>query len=109
MANPGKTARDVKLAIYELAFKPDIDDLRESPAMAIARDLTATCPGPLSVVEPHINAVPDGLGSARLVDFETAQAADVHILLVDHKEFKGQPAPLSELIDTRGFWTSQRI
>jgi UDP-N-acetyl-D-mannosaminuronic acid dehydrogenase len=109
LANSGKTASETSLAIYGLTFKPDIDDLRESPAMAIARDLAATHPGPLSVAEPHISVVPDGLGPARLVDFETARAADIHVQLVDHTEFKGHPAPAGEVIDTRGIWTSQRM
>jgi UDP-N-acetyl-D-mannosaminuronic acid dehydrogenase len=48
--NPDRTAREVTVAIYGLAFKPDIDDLRESPALDIARRIAAEHGGPLRIV-----------------------------------------------------------
>lgn len=105
-ANPEKTARDVTIACFGLAFKPDIDDLRESPALAITQQIVASHPGPVLAVEPNIEELPGKLaGKLNLASIETAQAeADVIVLLVDHKEFKGAP-PLDNLkIDTRGIW-----
>src|SRR5690554_3537692 len=52
--NPEKTAKDVTIACFGLAFKPDIDDLRESPALAIAARITEQHAGPTYVVEPNI-------------------------------------------------------
>jgi UDP-N-acetyl-D-mannosaminuronic acid dehydrogenase len=103
MENPGTTAADVTVAVYGLTFKPDIDDLRESPALAITRKLASLHKGPLSVVEPNIRVLPDGLGEARLTRPEDAQA-DVHVMLVDHRAFREASRPEGHLIDTRGVW-----
>jgi len=103
-AQPDRTARDVTLAVYGLAFKPDIDDLRESPALGIARRIAAEHPGPLRIVEPNIDALPDGLGAARLTDLAGAAAADLHVMLVDHRSFRETPAPVGRIVDARGVW-----
>lgn len=103
MDNPGKTAADVTLAIYGLAFKPDIDDLRESPALAIARVLAGEHKGPVQVIEPNIDALPKGLAGAALTPLDAANA-DIHVLLVDHKAFKEAPSPQGHVVDTRGVW-----
>ncbi|EJG0057593.1 UDP-N-acetyl-D-mannosamine dehydrogenase, partial [Vibrio parahaemolyticus] len=88
-ANPDKTARDVTVACYGLAFKPDIDDLRESPAMAITQKIAEMHAGRVIAVEPNIDAVPEKLKHVELMDFEVApKEADIQVLLVDHKEFK---------------------
>jgi UDP-N-acetyl-D-mannosaminuronic acid dehydrogenase len=91
-AHPERSAKNVTIACYGLAFKPDIDDLRESPAMEVASALARAHPGPLLVVEPHIAALPDGpLSSAHLVSAEEALArADIAVFLVAHKAFVGQ-------------------
>lgn len=87
--NPGKTASDLILCVYGLAFKPDIDDLRESPALRIATALSQEHTGTLLVVEPNVSEVPAGLGRAELVTMEEAhRRGDVHVYLVGHREFK---------------------
>ncbi|TOB86166.1 UDP-N-acetyl-D-mannosamine dehydrogenase, partial [Vibrio parahaemolyticus] len=84
-ANPDKTARDVTVACYGLAFKPDIDDLRESPAMAITQKIAEMHAGRVIAVEPNIEAVPEKLKHVELMDFEVApKEADIQVLLVDH-------------------------
>ncbi len=110
-ANPDKTAKDVTIACFGLAFKPDIDDLRESPALKIAEAIVAVHPGQFLVVEPNIEALPEGkLVGARLVDHSKAlEAADVVVLLVDHRPFKSISADQldkSYLVDSRGVWES---
>ncbi|WP_140280744.1 UDP-N-acetyl-D-mannosamine dehydrogenase, partial [Vibrio parahaemolyticus] len=88
-ANPDKTARDVTVACYGLAFKPDIDDLRESPAMAITQKIAEMHAGRVIAVEPNIELIPEKLKHVELMDFEVApKEADIQVLLVDHKEFK---------------------
>lgn len=104
MANPGKSAEDVTLACYGLTFKPDIDDVRESPALRIVQKLIQQHAGELLVVEPHIHELPRGLNGARLVDFEVAIASDVHVMLVDHTPFKRSAFPKGDIVDTRGIW-----
>ncbi|EKD97399.1 MAG: hypothetical protein ACD_23C00946G0001 [uncultured bacterium] len=92
-ANPDKTAKDVTIACFGLAFKPDIDDLRESPAMEIASALSRQHPGKILVVEPHIDAIPHPLRAhAQFVTVDEAQSnAQIAVFLVGHKAFKGQP------------------
>ena len=104
-ANPNKTVKEVTIACYGLAFKPDIDDLRESPAMQITKTIANMHTGNVFGVEPNISVLPDDIKSIELVDFELAmQKADIHLLLVDHKEFKKKPFLETNIIDTKGIW-----
>lgn len=88
-ANPDKTAREVTVACYGLAFKPDIDDLRESPAMLITQKIAQMHTGRVITVEPNIRELPAVLNNVELVEMDLAFGeADVKLLLVNHKEFK---------------------
>jgi UDP-N-acetyl-D-mannosaminuronic acid dehydrogenase len=104
---PNMQVENVSVAVYGLTFKPDIDDLRESPALKIARQLRLAHPGKMLVVEPNIQSVPDGLDGAELVNFETATAADVHVMLVDHSQFRKTEAPRGLIVDSRGVWHNE--
>lgn len=92
-SNPGKTAADVTIACFGLAFKADIDDLRESPALEIAANLSKSHPGAVLAVEPNIRDLPASLNErAKLVDMDTAlQQANIGVLLVAHTAFKNRP------------------
>lgn len=97
------------VACLGLAFKPDIDDLRESPAMKIVKELAQSENSELLVVEPNIIGLPDSLAiyeNLKFVDLDTAiQRANIVVLLVDHKTFKGLDEKMflnKILIDTRG-------
>ncbi|MGF1679706.1 UDP-N-acetyl-D-mannosamine dehydrogenase [Photobacterium minamisatsumaniensis] len=104
-ANPEKTAREVTIACYGLAFKPDIDDLRESPAMAITKEVSIIHSGRVIVVEPNISVLPLRVKNVELVDFQLAlKEADIHLLLVDHHSFKNNKVPKGIIIDTKGIW-----
>ena len=98
------SAHDVTLAIYGLSFKPDIDDLRESPALEIATRLVAEHDGPTKIVEPNILVLPAGLRDASLVTQLDAANAQIHVMLVDHRDFKAAPVPDGTIVDTRGVW-----
>ena len=80
---------DVKVACLGLAFKPDIDDLRESPAALIARQLSNFgCQ--ILAVEPNVDALPGKLAAdnVSLVSLDFAlDNADVVCVLVKHQPF----------------------
>jgi UDP-N-acetyl-D-mannosaminuronic acid dehydrogenase len=104
-ANPAKTAKDVTVACYGLAFKPDIDDLRESPALNIAKKIAELHSGNVIAIEPNISELPDNMKKIQLSTFINAKnKADIHLLLVDHKEFKVDLVETDYLIDTKGIW-----
>jgi UDP-N-acetyl-D-mannosaminuronic acid dehydrogenase len=105
-----RSASELTIACYGIAFKPDIDDLRDSPAMEIAQSLLASHPGKLLVVEPNIEELPKSLAKAQLVSMLDAAEADLHLLLVDHKYFRAlKPNTSAPIIDTRGIWTAPRV
>lgn len=104
LANPNKTAKDVTIACYGLAFKPDIDDLRESPALDITQQLANIHSGTTLGVEPNIHELPNYIKNIKLTNFEFAiETADIHLMLVDHSEFKVK-VQLENVIDTKGIW-----
>lgn len=103
------TGKPARIACFGLAFKPDIDDLRESPALAIAERLANAYPGQVEVVEPFIEALPPAFaGKAMLASpSEAIESCDVLVILVDHSAFKAIPVPVdrgTKIIDTRGLW-----
>jgi len=100
----GAGGHAVTVACYGLAFKPDIDDLRESPALQIVRAVADGHDCQLLVVEPHIESLPAGLERAKLVNMAAAANADVHVMLVDHSIFRGMERPAGEIVDSRGIW-----
>lgn len=85
-----------------LAFKADVDDLRESPALGIVRQIQNEQIGEILVAEPNLQTHDE----YDLLPFqEVIERADILLLLVDHKEFRSlKAADLKEtvLIDTRG-------
>ncbi len=74
------------VACLGLAYKPDIDDLRESPALHIVRRLVAELTnGEVLAVEPHVLLV-DGIVLSTLA--EAVARADIVVCLVAHKVFR---------------------
>jgi UDP-N-acetyl-D-mannosaminuronic acid dehydrogenase len=108
--NPTKSATDVTTACFGLAFKPNIDDLRESPSLAITEHLAKSLPGKLLAVEPNIEVLPTHLSAkCTLVTIDNAlEQADVIVMLVDHDQFKNiKPEQVKSklIVDTKGLWS----
>jgi UDP-N-acetyl-D-mannosaminuronic acid dehydrogenase len=103
-------AKPITVACLGLAFKPDIDDLRESPALEICHRLTQIPNCHVIAVEPNIAALPPMLADvATFEDAGTAiQRADVVVVLVDHSPFKDITLGMlrdKQLVDTRGLFS----
>ncbi len=88
-----KDMKNPKIACLGLAFKPDIDDLRESPALEITKMLSDVEGYEILAVEPNVESLPKVLENrknVKLVELEQALSeADVLVELVKHKEFIG--------------------
>lgn len=87
----GGSMADIKVACLGLAFKPDIDDLRESPAVEITRHV-AELGCQILAVEPNIETLPKALDRVNIALglLEDAVAtADIVCVLVKHREFAG--------------------
>ena len=99
------------IACFGLAFKADIDDLRESPSLGIALLLAKSGIGKILLVEPNIDKIPkDFMGMDHVLQVtvdEALDTADIIIGLVNHKEFKKLPSIDTDnktLIDTCNIW-----
>ncbi len=104
--------KTIRVACLGLAFKPDIDDLRESPALDICAMLSEIAAIEVLAVEPHIESLPDSIGrNVKLTSAQQAVAqADVVVLLVDHTAFQDIPLDSlsgKQIIDVRGFWSGK--
>jgi UDP-N-acetyl-D-mannosaminuronic acid dehydrogenase len=99
------------IACLGLAFKADIDDLRESPALDITSELVESGIGEVLAVEPNIQELPQSLKgkNVRLVSLHQAlEQANVLVVLVDHKPFKAltnNDINTKVVVDTRGLFS----
>lgn len=103
--------RRPRIACFGLAFKANIDDLRESPAVEIVQWLADNREYEVLAVEPHISELPKVLADHPNVKLTTAasalEEAEVLVLLVDHNQFKGIDKNAIHgrpVVDTRGAW-----
>ncbi len=79
-----ESGKEVKIACMGLAFKPNIDDLRESPALYVTRELIESGLNILAV-EPNIKS----FNEFNIVKYDKAiKEADIIIFLVAHREFE---------------------
>ena len=101
----------LNITCFGLSFKPDIDDLRESPALNIARKISLMGFKKHFIVEPNIKELPDMFGKSKLVQLHTGiNSSDILLMLVDHAQFKDiNPEILydKKVIDTRGIWINR--
>jgi len=89
-----KENRKPQIALFGLSFKPNIDDLRESPAIKVAESVQAYLP--IWVVEPHIKSH----SKFKLIEAEKAyQEADIIVYLVAHRKFKPIPPNTKMILD----------
>lgn len=105
--NPALQRGDIKVACLGVAFKPDIDDLRESPALQITQAIAGLgCQ--VLVVEPNVSELPPALQAPNIRQasmLQVLQTADITCVLVRHASFIEVRSLLQEvkgLIDVVG-------
>jgi UDP-N-acetyl-D-mannosaminuronic acid dehydrogenase len=106
----GKDKSELTIACLGLTFKPDIDDLRESPALNIAKQISLMNFNKMLLVEPNINQMPKGFKPTEKITpmTEALKLADIVVLLVDHVQFKTMDLNIlsgKQIVDTRGIWS----
>lgn len=104
--------RAPRIAALGIAFKADIDDLRESPSLEIVTRLVERYPDiSIDIVEPNIAELPTRLGGFRNAQLQSTEeavdCADIVLLLVEHRPFKELDQSLLSgkvIFDTKGIW-----
>jgi len=100
--------REPVIAVLGLAYKPDVDDLRESPAVRITRDLGDAAIGEVIAVEPYYGVLPSDVLEAGVTQAsldEAVERADLVVPLVAHRPFRQlNPAQLQKkmIVDACG-------
>ncbi len=91
-----KNQRKPTVAMMGLAFKPNIDDLRESPAKQIVSKVMQSCNNAdILVVEPNV----ESHNVFKLTDYQEAfERADIVVMLTAHDPFKNLPYDDSKII-----------
>lgn len=87
--NRKRSIGDISISCLGIAFKPNIDDLRESPALFIAKSVASMGFKKVFIVEPNIKKLPQGFdGNSSLESTDIAiKDADIIVHLVNHSEF----------------------
>lgn len=99
------------IACLGLAFKADVDDLRESPALHIVEALANDTGTLLVVDEPYVKELPVSLRRANVRKARTEEAikaADIVVLLVNHRAYSAidrGALQAKAVLDTRGIWS----
>lgn len=109
-----KHQRPITLACLGLAYKSNVDDLRESPSLTVVDALLASQPGqgaPMEVlvVEPHLRAG-EGVGYPLVELTGAVEKSDILVLLTAHKVFADLPDGALEgklVVDPTGLWRSR--
>ena len=100
------------IACLGITFKADVDDIRESPALAISEEITRWGDCDVFVAEPHLKELPRSLSGKNHVKMTSAPdaiaRAEIVALLVNHRQFfQIERASLTnkKIVDTRGVWS----
>ena len=93
------------VALCGLAFKPDIDDLRESPAKHVAQKLHQSSKAEWLFVEPNLN---ENSSDFTLTSVADVEKTDLIVYLVSHQEFKDMKVS-SEELDFCGVFNDRKV
>ena len=105
--NSNKKLNMVNISFYGLSFKPNIDDLRESPSLSICREISASHPGNVYAVEPNIEKLESNENFSLIAFEDSLKKSDIHVLLVNHYQFYRNKPNSKYIIDTKGVWINE--
>jgi len=111
--NTGRKKSELVISCLGLTFKPDIDDLRESPALNITKKISVMEFKKVLIVEPNISKVPKYFKDINKITVfnDALKMSDIVVLLVDHTQFKTADLSLlsgKQIVDTRGIWDNAK-
>ncbi|OYX66376.1 MAG: UDP-N-acetyl-D-mannosamine dehydrogenase [Sphingomonadales bacterium 32-64-17] len=103
------------IACYGITYKPDVDDVRESPALEIVEAVARLEGAQVLVVEPNLGALPKVLAdlpNVKLASAEEArEQADIVAFLVSHRQFQRMDADsflAKAIVDTTGMFSTRK-
>ena len=86
-----KNLNTLTLSCFGISYKPNVPDLRESPGLKIAEEISSWGLKRLNIVEPNIDLLPSTLDkqNVRLTSInESIKSSDIILFLVGHESFK---------------------
>lgn len=96
------TEENITIALYGLTYKPNVNDIRESPALNIAEKIASLHKGKVLGIDPNLQALRTNT-KLQFLSIEAAkQKADIEVILVNHKQFNNIELNKNSLIDTTG-------
>ncbi|WP_137679386.1 UDP-N-acetyl-D-mannosamine dehydrogenase [Aurantiacibacter suaedae] len=103
------------IACYGITYKPDVDDVRESPALEIVEAVARLEGAQVLVVEPNLSELPNSLAdlpNVKLVSADEArEEADIVTFLVSHRQFQRMDADsflAKAIVDTTGMFSTRK-
>lgn len=113
LVGAGREEASIVVALLGLAYKPNVADLRESPALRVAHGLSTHTNARLIAVEPNIEELPATLGRVERWCLEPAiREADIVAVLVGHREFSQLPRCLldgKQVVDAAGLFSAREM
>ena len=116
IARIAERLKQPRIACYGITYKPDVDDVRESPALEIVEMVAALEDAQVMVVEPNLDELPAALASLPNVNLATSdearEQADIVAFLVGHRQFgrlEGDSFLSKAVIDTTGLFSTRKV
>jgi UDP-N-acetyl-D-mannosaminuronic acid dehydrogenase len=95
-----------RIGCLGITYKADVDDLRESPALTIVRELIKRGVGDVLVCDPYVSGNRFSEFPLHPLDY-VLREAQILVLLTDHRQIRGVPKRILQekvVVDTRGTW-----
>ena len=100
-----KKLNDIILTFYGITYKPNVDDIRESPSIKIIKKISEKFDGIIQIVDPFVKMDLVKIKNVSFVKYKKGiKGSDLNIFLVKHSDFLKQKKPNGKIIDTTGIW-----